>query len=193
MSAPAMRTWIALLRGINVGGNNMLPMQELRALLGGLGHADVQTYIQSGNCVFRSKEKNAEQIAGAIETAIETKFGFRPQTFMLSLEALKAAIAANPYPQGSEAPKSVHFFFLVEPAKDADLDALKNLASATEAFHLTPEVFYLLAPDGIGRSKLAEKIQRFVPVPMTGRNFRTVLTLAGMSRALESQASQAAH
>lgn len=181
---PGMRTWVALLRGINVGGNNPLPMTELRALLGGLGCRDVRTYIQSGNCVFRSDVENADELSAAIAAAIAERFGFRPRVLVLSPEALDAALAANPYGQDVDDPKSVHLFFLTEPAAGrADLEPLMALAASGESLHLTDAVLYVHAPDGIGRSKMVEKIGKFVPVEMTARNLRTVLKIAEMARA----------
>lgn len=181
---PNMKTWIALLRGINVGGNNILPMKDLRDLLAEFGYEDAATYIQSGNCVFRSVETDAPVIADNIGSAIEGGFGFRPHVFMLTPGTLNAALEANPFPQGVNDPKSVHLFFLAKSV-NADLDALAKFSKENEAFSLTDEVFYLYAPDGIARSKLAENIGKFVPVPMTARNLRTSIKLAELAQAVD--------
>lgn len=182
-----MTTWVALLRGINVGGHHIVPMKDLRAILADLGYRDAKTYIQSGNCVFRSDESAAGAIADAIATAIDGRFGFKPAVFVLAAEDLDAAIAGNPYDPGSDL-KSVHLMFLARPAIDTDLDALAALRAGREDFTLTGTVFYLFAPDGIGRSKLAEKLDRHIRVPMTGRNLRSVLKIAELVRAVDGAA-----
>jgi len=177
-----MAVWIALLRGVNVGGKNILPMKDLRDLLADIGCENVRTYIQSGNCVFQSGERKAGQIEKRIGEAIENRFGFRPQIFVLTADALDAVVANSPYKQGNDDPKSVHIFFLAKLAKGADLSPLEVLREGGEEFTLTDRAFYLYAPDGIGRSKLAAKIERHVPVPMTARNLRSVMKIAELAR-----------
>lgn len=179
---PSMPTWIVLLRGVNVGGNNILPMKELYDLLTDLDCKNVRTYIQSGNCVFQSATRSGGQIEKKIGEAIEKKFGFRPRIFVLTADAMDAVIADNPYNQGDDDPKSVHVFFLAKPAVGADLSALEAFRKGGEEFTLTDHAFYLYAPDGIGRSKLATKIERHVPVPMTARNLRSVLKIAELAQ-----------
>ncbi len=105
-----MNTYIALLRGINVGGNNKLPMRALTELLEEMGLQKVKTYIQSGNVVFQSEHTDLAALSQAITTAIKKNHGFAPQVFLLSLHALEAALAANPFPEGVEDPKSLHLF-----------------------------------------------------------------------------------
>lgn len=156
-------------------------MKDLRLLLEALGYRDVRTYIQSGYCVFRTDAGNAEIVAEAVATAIDGRFGFKPAVFVLTAEALDTAIAANPYDPGDDL-KSVHLMFLTRPAIDTDLDALAALKADSEDFTLTDAVFYLFAPDGIGRSRLAEKLDRHVRVPMTGRNLRSVLKIAELAQ-----------
>ena len=179
-----MQTWIALLRGINVGGNNILPMKDLRRILEGLGYESVLTYIQSGNCVFRSAIDAPVKLEDEIGSGIEKQFGFRPHVFVLSLEMLDAAIVANPYKQAMDDPKSLHFSFLSEPVCDVDLSPLEALRKESESFTLTDFVFYFHAPDGIGRSKLAAKVPQLIQVPMTGRNLRSVLKIAELAQSI---------
>lgn len=177
----AMTTWIALLRGINVGGNNLLPMKDLRALLEGAGLIEVRTYIQSGNCVFEAAETDPRALEQMMATAIDGAFGFRPQVLVLSAANFTAALVANPYPEGADDPKTVHLSFLAEPASSADLSALEALRAETERFHLTDQVFYLHAPDGIGRSKLAAQVERHLGVAATARNLRSVMKIAALA------------
>ena len=92
-----MQTWIALLRGINVGGKNILPMKQLAALLEDLGCSHVKTYIQSGNAVFRSKRHSPALLSKTISGEIESRHGFQPQVVLLTLKEVEKAVAANPF------------------------------------------------------------------------------------------------
>lgn len=178
-----MNTWIALLRGINVGGNNSLPMKDLRAILADLDFANIQTYIQSGNCIFQTDRSDPEQISADITAGIKVRANFAPKVFIISLGEFSQAIARNPYKNVDVDPKFMNFYFLAQKAETPDLASLQSLAIPDDRFHLTDRVFYLLTPDGIGQSKLAEKIGKYIPVDMTARNFRTVKKLAEMAGA----------
>jgi len=175
-----MQTWIALFRGINVGGNNILPMAELKSDLESLKLKNVRTYIQSGNVVFDSTAKSAPSLSKRIAAHIEQQHGFRPQIFILKREDLLAAIESNPYPEAISDPKTLHFSFLAEPATNADTMALDDAKAPSERYRITNGVFYLHAPDGIGRSKLAANAERHLGVAMTARNYRTVEKLWSM-------------
>ena len=179
-----MNTYIALLRGINVGGNNKLPMKELVTLLAGLGLHNVATYIQSGNVVFQSERTDTVALSGEITAAIGKSHGFAPQIFILSKSELQTAIAANPFPEGAGEPKSLHLFFLDALPQNPDWSKLAALKAANERFALIDKVFYLYAPDGIGRSKLAEKFGQGWKIGITARNWRTVTTLLEMAAEL---------
>ena len=185
-----MKTYVALLRGINVGGKNILPMKELIATLEGLGLKKVQTYIQSGNVVFQSKTNSPRELIHEIETAIGRSHGFTPPVFVLSVEELRHAIACNPFPEGENDPKSLHLFFLDSPPGNADIQRLENLQSASEKFELIGTVFYLHAPNGTGRSKLAANVEKSLGVKLTARNWRSankILSMAVESLDNESQ------
>ena len=164
-----MNPYIALFRGINVGGNNILRMQDLRTLLEDLGAQKVKTYIQSGNAVFQHQNENSLELSSKIKAAIKDSHGFEPKVLLLSLAELAQAIAANPYSQAEPEPKT-----LTEVPSNPDLALLNSLKKDAEAFTLTDKVFYLYAPDGIGRSKLAERVERTLRVATTARSWRTV-------------------
>ena len=168
-----MQVFVALLRGINVGGNNILPMQDLRDLLAGLGCADVATYIQSGNAVFRHSG-SAAKLSILIADKIESNFSFRPAVMVIAARLFADIAAANPYSDLADDPKQVHIAFLGAPAVSANLDRLQELASAGEEFILKGTAFYLYAPNGIGRSKLAAAVEKCLGVATTSRNARTV-------------------
>lgn len=175
-----MKTYIALFRGINVGGKNILPMKELVAVLENLGLQDIRAYIQSGNVIFRSKAADTAQLAGKISIAIKKSHGFEPQVLLLDSAALDKAIRGNPYPEAETVPNNLHLNFLSAIPPKPDLNALEKIRAKTERFHLAGNVLYLHAPDGIGRSKLAAGMERLLGVPMTGRNWNTVRKLKEM-------------
>lgn len=175
-----MGTWIGLFRGINVGGNNILPMAQLRSELESLKLKNVRTYIQSGNVVFESNANSASSLAKKLAAQIEKTFGFRPQLLILDGADLQTAIRLNPFPKAVSDPKTLHFFFLAEPATNPDLKALDDAKTASENYTLTDRVLYLHAPDGIGRSRLAAKIEKCLGVVTTARNYRTVDKLQSM-------------
>jgi uncharacterized protein (DUF1697 family) len=171
-----MTIYVALLRGINVGGHNKLPMQALRDLLAALGCEDVETYIQSGNAVFRSGDDRTT-LGSKIETVVDKRFGFTPTVLLLTIDDYQSILSANPFPEATDNPKSLHVSFLSKAPVDPNLDALDTLKSPTENYVLLENAFYLHAPDGIGRSKLAAKVERCLGVQATGRNWRTAMKL----------------
>ncbi|MDD2700931.1 MAG: DUF1697 domain-containing protein [Sideroxydans sp.] len=174
-----MTTDIALFRGINVGGNNKLPMKELTTVLEGLGLQAVRTYIQSGNVIFDSNGEPAV-LAERIAAAIKERHGFEPKVLLLDAGKLEKAIKANPFPEDKAEGNTLHFNFLkcVPPAPD--LAGIEKIKAASERCELKGDVFYLHAPDGIGRSKLAANMERLLGVAMTGRNWNTVKKLQGL-------------
>lgn len=175
-----MTSWVLLLRGVNVGGHNKLPMSELRTALSELGLSGVATYIQSGNAVFAA-DCDRDTLQQKIATAIEARFGMTPDILLLRADALRTAIAENPFPEAEKDPKTLHLCFLSDGVDQAALDGLAAIATAGEAFHLIDRIFYLHTPNGYGRSKLADAVQRQINVPLTARNLRScraILSLA---------------
>jgi uncharacterized protein (DUF1697 family) len=167
-----------LLRGVNVSGANKLPMAEFRDMLAGQGFAAPQTYIQSGNAVIVSADPPAT-IVRSIRDGIATRFGFSPEVFVRDEPALAAALD---HPFGDADPGRVHAFFLAEPDPAADTARLDTLRATTETWTLRPGLFLLHAPEGIGRSKLAEALPRAIRCQMTARNLKTVQALLEMLR-----------
>jgi uncharacterized protein (DUF1697 family) len=159
-------------------------MRELVQLLEALGLQNVKTYIQSGNVVFRSERKDRLELAGEISAAIGKSHGFTPQVFILDVEALAEAMAANPFPEGEAEPKSLHLFFLDGIPEDPDLSALEAVTADSERYQLIDNVFYLHAPDGIGRSKLAASVGKGWDVAITARNWRTVSKIMAIATAV---------
>lgn len=168
-----MNTYIALFRGINVGGKNTLKMKDLVNLLETLGAKQIKTYIQSGNVVLESTNdpsSHSEQIS----QAIQHRFGFAPLVLILSRVEFEKAIAENPFPEAVSTPSSLHLGFLTRTPEHPNLEALNRLKHESEQYQLTNKVFYLYAPEGVGRSKLAANSEKLLGVPMTDRNWKTV-------------------
>jgi uncharacterized protein (DUF1697 family) len=177
-----MVMYIALLRGINVSRSTQLGMPDLTRTLESLGLREVQTYLRSGNVVFRSPQADADDLANRIRAALEAERGLSPQVLVLTEQTLLRAIEGNPFPEAAHAPKSLHVYFLAAPPQQPDLDGLTRLKSATERFSLADTFFYLHAPDGVGRSKLAARAERLLGVEATARNWRSVTTLLSLAR-----------
>lgn len=175
-----MPRWVILLRGINVGGKHRLPMADLKNYLLAIGAKNVSTYIQSGNAIVEADSKTAKVMSHQLTEHIEHEHGFRPFVMVIAASQFKKMIAQNPFPQAANDPKSLHFFFLTTPTKSVDQAKLVELCSPTEQFLLAEQVFYLYAPDGIGRSKLAEKADKLLGVATTARNLNTIVQLATM-------------
>lgn len=167
-----METFVALFRGINVGGNNILPMKELKCLLEENAYHNPKTYIQSGNVVFDS-----EKLPKNINLLIEEKYGFKPEILIIKEEEFLELVSGNPY--SSTLGKQIHFWFCKDTPK-ANIEKLDELKSDTEHYLINGKVLYLYAPDGIGRSKLAANIEKCLGVPATGRNLNTVNKLIEM-------------
>lgn len=174
-----MVQYVALLRGINVGGRSSLPMKELTGLLEKLGCENVRTYIQSGNVVLESSEK-APVLAGKVKAAIKKQRDFEPEVLLLTAKELEKAIANNPFPQAEDDPKAVHFGFLATRPIKPNLEKLESLKKESEEFQLIGQVFYLYAPEGVGRSKLAASSEKALGIAMTDRNWNTVCKLQAM-------------
>jgi uncharacterized protein (DUF1697 family) len=169
-----MTTYIALFRGINVGGKSTLPMKELVALLEDMGTRKVRTYIQSGNAVFQSAEKSPDRLSRQLAAEVRKRHGFEPRVLVVGLDAMERAIADNPFPEAEADPSSLHLGFMASTPKNPDLKKLDGLRKESERFHLSDHVFYLHAPEGVGRSRLAASAEKLLGVPMTDRNWRTV-------------------
>ncbi len=176
-----MNTFIALIRGINVGGNNILPMKELASVLESMGLNNVKTYIQSGNVVFQTKTTDEKELSHDFRTAIVKSHGFAPEVLILSIQELQVAIASNPFPDGEVEPTTLHLFFLASSPTNPNIERLEAIRASNESFRLIDTVFYLHAPNGIGRSKLAANVERAMGVTSTARNWRSVKKLMSMA------------
>lgn len=176
-----MNSFVALFRGINVGGRNRLPMKGLVAVMDSLGAENVKTYIQSGNAVFQSMGTNRRAFAEKLTSGIQKEYGFSPHVLVLELDAIVNAMANNPFPEAEVEPKNLHLGFLSSVPQCPDLEKFESLKKRSERFRLIGSIFYLHAPEGVGRSRLAAASERLLGVPMTDRNWKTVCKIREMA------------
>jgi uncharacterized protein (DUF1697 family) len=169
--------WIALLRGVNVGGHNQLPMARLRAIAEELGHTQVRTYIQSGNLVFESPARSAARIGRALEERITAVTGLEAAVVVRSRDELAAVASGNPFLARGEDPGKLHVVFLARPGGAAKLAAVDPARYAPDEVALVRREVYVYAPNGVGRSKLGPLGARMGLADGTMRNWRTVTTL----------------
>ncbi|MBO0803528.1 MAG: DUF1697 domain-containing protein [Nocardiopsaceae bacterium] len=188
-----MPTHVALLRGINLGGRNRVAMADLRALVAGLGHADVSTYIQSGNVLFSAPAgaPGTSAIADEMTAAIASDLGVTAPVVVLTRDELADVVRANPFP-GESNHKCLHAVFRPGPADQDLLDRITAAVSAATAkgsrdsAKSIGRTLYLHTPDGYGNSDLAKALLRLTGTPQAGtgtaRNWATVLRLLELSR-----------
>ena len=173
----AMSTYVALLRGINVGGNKKVPMAELRAILDGLGYGDVRTLLQSGNAVFSAAKAEPERI----ERAIADRFGFDVRVLTRTAAAMAKVVDANPFPKALDGdPKNLHVWFLDGKAPTTlDVDPSSY---APDEVAVGKEELYVWHKEGMAKSTVSKHLG---PVlrgrTVTARNWNTVLKLVELS------------
>ncbi|MBZ6086429.1 DUF1697 domain-containing protein [Streptomyces olivaceus] len=178
--------YAALLRGINVGGARKLPMADLRALLEELGHGGVRTHLQSGQAVFTSGHGDEESLAAELARAIEKRFGFPVDVLVRDHAYLRAVAEACPFPAADLEPKQLHVTYFSAPVDEERFAPVDRSAFRPEEFRLGDRALYLYAPDGLGRSRLAEALARprvNKGLTATTRNWNTVTRLVELTGA----------
>jgi uncharacterized protein (DUF1697 family) len=183
---------ISMLRGVNVGGHNKIKMDALRALYESLKFTGCQTFIQSGNVIFKTKERNLAKLTSQIQTAIERSFGFRPDVILRTSDELRDAIARNPFAKrrGIEPGKLLVTFLATAPAAEAR-DNLLKLKTDGEELRIDGRELYTYFPDGMGRSKIWPLIERTLKVSGTGRNWNSVTKMLAIADALAADTEAA--
>ncbi|MFF5480241.1 DUF1697 domain-containing protein [Streptomyces sp. NPDC012935] len=179
-----MTTYAALLRGINVGGSRKVPMADLRTLMTGLGHDGVRTYLQSGQAVFASDHGDEESLAVELASAIERHFGFAVDVIVRDHDYLRAVADNCPFPAAELEAKQLHVTYFSAPVDAERFTEIDQTAYLPEEFRLGDRALYLYAPDGLGRSKLAEILSRprlNKGLIATSRNWNTVVKLVEMT------------
>jgi uncharacterized protein (DUF1697 family) len=172
-----MPRYVGLLRGVNVGGKNKLPMAELRKLVDSLGHTEVTTFIQSGNVVFTASKPIEPE---SLEKAIAEQFAIKPVVVLRTVRELGTAVSSNPYARADLS--KVHVGFMTHKPSAAVLKKLDTARFLPEEFAFRDRELYLFLPNGMGRTKLPAYLDRQLKIPTTVRNWNTVtklLELAG--------------
>ncbi|MBK9214097.1 MAG: DUF1697 domain-containing protein [Chloracidobacterium sp.] len=173
--------YIALLRGINVGGNTMIKMSELVALFESLGFVGLKTYINSGNIRFDSPKVAEEKIVGKIEKALEGRFGRAISVMVREQSAIREILAANPFEGQFESHKEMHVLFLKEKMPADRVSELMDSAPPQERFAVRGREIYCHLPMGVADSYLGRgQFEKKLKVSVTARNWRTVETLANL-------------
>lgn len=186
-----MTSYVALLRGINVSGQNSIRMTELQNCFSALGFSDVQTYLQSGNVVFSALQSDEAALAAKIHTRIAQDFGLDIPVLVMSAEQLEQIANSNPLLPHARAEnkaggeeKLFHCTFLFQALTPGRFAALKLPAAADERAVLVGQVVLLYCPHGYGKTKLNNSFfERGLGVPATTRNWRTVLALQALCMA----------
>jgi uncharacterized protein (DUF1697 family) len=176
-----MNTYIALLRGINVGGHRKVPMADLRQLLTNAGLENVQTYIQSGNVIFQSSDLNAEDIKENIQKAIAALFGFDVPVLIKTRVDLKTIFDNCPFPEDRKT--NSYFTMLSTKPKDELVKLASKKTYPDEEYIILNDCIYFYAEKGYGRAKFNLKLfERKLNVIATARNYKTMLKLLSLSQ-----------
>ena len=173
--------YVALLRGINLGGNNQMKMEELRATFEAVGFNNVKSYINSGNLAFDTKKATEDKLIDKIETAVESKFGRRVHIMVREQTDVARILKNNPFDGQYESHKHMHVLFLKQPMPAEKQELLQASALPGELYHVNEREVYNLLPNGVAGSLLTKGFFEKKPaVPYTGRNWRTVEKLASL-------------
>ncbi len=185
----AMPIVISMLRGVNVGGHNKIKMDALRALYESLGLRGPQTYVQSGNVIFRTEDRDMVRLARRIEDAIERRFGFRPAVILRTASELRDVIARNPFAKrrGLDPRKLLVSFLASDPGPEAR-DKVLRIKADPEELRIDGRELYIYFPHGMGRSKLPPVLDRTLKTPATARNWNSVTRMLEMAESLEVEA-----
>jgi uncharacterized protein (DUF1697 family) len=181
-----MTIYIALLRGINVGGKNMIKMTELKRILEAIGLGRVQTYIQSGNILFESNEEE-DSLRKRIENQIEAVFSLKIPVIIRTMDELKRIAANCPFSEkeiseaeSSNEGESLYVSLMLEEPLAERIERLKSFKSDTDEYQIVDRDIYLLFRKSIRNSKLANNLQK-LDVPATVRNWKTINKLVSLA------------
>ena len=171
-----MKTYVCLLRGINVSGHNKIKMEELHKMYESLGFSNVETYIQSGNVIFACAEENVQALTKKIEKRIQQLFGLKVLVFMRTKEQFRHIATNNPFLHQQR--DKIHVMFLSETPQDVLFAEIEKVKDRGEEFFILGTEVYLYCPNGYGRTKLSNNFfERKLKVPATTRNWKTITTL----------------
>ena len=171
-----MATYVALLRGVNVGGKNTVPMADLRGVFESLGHGAVRTFIQSGNVVFTARKA---VVPTSLETAIAAELGVKTVVVVRTRRELENIVKASPF-AGAD-PSKLHVGFMTRKPTAAVVAQLDGEPFLPEEFAVRGSEIYLHLPNGMGRTKLPGYLDRRLGIPTTVRNWKTVNKLVELA------------
>jgi uncharacterized protein (DUF1697 family) len=179
MEGAVPATHVALLRGINVGGKNLLPMKELAEEFAAAGCGNVQTFIQSGNVIFSAPPgKDESALAQLLAARLAERFGYTAPLVLRTIEELRAAIANNPYLAMGAPEETLHVMFLTATPDASRVEKLDPDRSPGDTFALLGRAIYLRLPNGMARTKLTNAyFDSKLGVTSTARNWRTTAKL----------------
>ena len=178
-----MVTVVSFLRGVNVGGYHKIRMEELRKVYEALGLEDVKTLLQSGNVVFRTRERNLQKLAGRIEAAIEERWGFRPAVILRTAAEMAEAMARNPFAGRKDVePAKLAVVFLGSDPGEEVREAVRRIPCDPEELRIEGREMYIYFPNGMGRPRLSMPVvERTLKVAATARNWNTVRKLGELA------------
>jgi uncharacterized protein (DUF1697 family) len=175
-----MKTYIVLLRGINVSGQKKIPMAELRALLAKAGLKNIKTYIQSGNVIFQSSETDKEKLATKIHNSIKSHFGFEVSILVLLPNELQQIFDDCPFPEKEK--ENSYFMMLYSAARKTLVNEISKLSYPNETFLITNNCVYFYCATGYGKAKFSNNFfERKLKVTATARNYKTMVKLLSLS------------
>lgn len=175
-------TWVALLRGLNVGAHNRLKMSDLVAVFAAAGCSEVSTYIQSGNVVFDANAALARKVPLLVERALKEDFDVRSPVVLRSAAELQSVLKKNPFLTKAEKPELLHVVFLAEEPTPGQVSQLEATRVAPDEFIVKGREVYLHTPNGLGKSKITNAwLDSKLKTVSTARNWRTVNALVEMS------------
>jgi uncharacterized protein (DUF1697 family) len=183
-----MAVIVSMLRGVNVGGHNKIKMDALRALYESLKLRDAKTYVQSGNVIFRTEERDLPRLTKRIEDGIERKFRFRPDVILRTAAEMREVIAKNPFAKrhGIEPSKLLVSFLASDPGEEAR-ERVRQMKCAPEELRIEGRELYIYFPNGIGRSKLSPgALEKALKTAGTGRNWNSVTKMLEIGERLEA-------
>ncbi len=179
-----MKTYISLLRGINIGGHKKIKMDSLRENFSSLGYSNIKTYIQSGNIVFCSREEDKTKLETEISSMIMDKYGFDVPVLVLNSDEINEVIANNPFANSTNHNKDfIHITFLSKEVKDINNLEIESKKESEDEYKIINKAIYLYLPKGYGNTKIHNNFfEKLLKTQATTRNWKTCLELLEMSK-----------
>jgi uncharacterized protein (DUF1697 family) len=179
-----MRTYISILRGINVGGNRIIKMEALREMYEEMGFENIQSYIQSGNVIFQYKDSKTNDLASKVSHQIAARFGFEVPVILMELNELETLVSENPFAKETNRDISfMHLTFLSEIPDPEKFGKISNEYRTSDEYRYFDKVIYLYCPNGYGKTMFTNGFfEKILDVTATTRNWKTALELLNMAR-----------